>query len=93
MDEALERWEAEGLPELTLKKPWFGYELGYWTDEARADAEAAVEGRYLETGARLEETREEVPASGFADAPADDTETTKGRARWLICRSISRGSS
>ena len=48
-----ERWEAEGLPPLSLKKPWFGYELGYWTDEAREDAEAAVEGGYLDTGARL----------------------------------------
>lgn len=78
MDRALERWKAEGLPELTLRKPWHGYELGYWTDEARADAEAAVEGRYLETGKRLEETREEVPASGFTAASADDTETRRG---------------
>jgi 4-hydroxy-3-polyprenylbenzoate decarboxylase len=78
MDKALERWEAEGLPELTLRKPWYGYELGYWTDEAREDAEAAVEGRYLERAARLEETREEVPASGFTAAPADDTETRRG---------------
>ena len=44
MEKAIERWEAEGLPALTLRKPWYGYELGYWTDEARREAEAAVEG-------------------------------------------------
>ena len=38
MEKAITRWEAEGLPPLSLKKPWFGYELGYWTDEAREDA-------------------------------------------------------
>lgn len=77
MEKAIERWEAEGLPKLNLKKPWFGSELGYWTDEARADAELAVEGRYLEVAARLAETREEVAGSGFAETP-EDTETTKG---------------
>lgn len=77
MERALERWEAEGLPPLTLRKPWYGYELGYWTDEARQDAQAAVEGRYLECGARLEETREAVPASGFVET-TDDTETRRG---------------
>jgi 3-polyprenyl-4-hydroxybenzoate decarboxylase len=77
MEKALERWEAEGLPKLNLKKPWYGSELGYWTDEARADAELAVDGRYLEVAARLAETREEVAGSGFAETP-EDTETTKG---------------
>jgi 4-hydroxy-3-polyprenylbenzoate decarboxylase len=73
MDKALSRWEAEGLPALSLKKPWFGYELGYWTDEARADAEAAVNGRYLDTAARLAETRESVPSSGFTESPETET--------------------
>lgn len=75
MEKALSRWEAEGLPALSLKKPWFGYELGYWTDEARADAEAAVHGGYLDTAARLADTREAVPLSGFTDSP--DTETRR----------------
>jgi 4-hydroxy-3-polyprenylbenzoate decarboxylase len=76
MDKALVRWEAEGLPPLSLKKPWFGYELGYWTDEARQDAVAAVEGRYLETGARMEDLRELVPVSGFGTT--QDQETRRG---------------
>lgn len=61
MEKAIERWEAEGLPELTLRKPWHGYELGYWTEEARREAVAATEGHYLETGERLLSSREELP--------------------------------
>ncbi len=77
MDKAIELWKAEGLPKLNLKKPWYGYELGYWTDEARKDAAMAVEGRYLEVAARLEETREAVASSGFAET-SDDNDCTKG---------------
>jgi hypothetical protein len=56
-----------------LRKPWYGYELGYWTDDARDDAQAAVEGRYLETGARLADLRESVPQSGFQESPETET--------------------
>jgi 4-hydroxy-3-polyprenylbenzoate decarboxylase len=80
MERALQRWEAEGLPALKLRKPWYGYELGYWTDEAREDAQAAVEGRYLECGERLQDTRELVPASGFGDGSTDETETRGGES-------------
>jgi 4-hydroxy-3-polyprenylbenzoate decarboxylase len=76
MEKAITRWEAEGLPPLSLKKPWFGYELGYWTDEARDDAQAAVQGNYLESCARMEAMRELVPASGFGTT--EDTETRRG---------------
>ncbi len=61
MEKAIERWKAEGLPELSLRNPWHGYELGYWTEEARREAEAATEGRYLETGERLLSSREDLP--------------------------------
>ncbi|GAB4247094.1 MAG: UbiD family decarboxylase [Thermoleophilia bacterium] len=65
MERALERWEREGLPELSLKKPWFGYELGYWDEEARREAKAAVEGAYLQTGERLTSTQEPLgPGAG-----------------------------
>jgi UbiD family decarboxylase len=76
MEKAITRWEAEGLPPLSLRKPWFGYELGYWTDEARDDAQAAVEGKYLEACARMEAMRELVPMSGFGITA--DTETRRG---------------
>lgn len=60
MEKALSRWEAEGLPALCLRKPWYGYELGYWTEEARQEAEAATNGLYLETGEKLRSTREDL---------------------------------
>jgi 4-hydroxy-3-polyprenylbenzoate decarboxylase len=59
METALERWQAEGLPALNLKKPWFGYELGHWTDEERDDAAKAIRGEYLDTGERLRSSRED----------------------------------
>lgn len=55
MEQAMQRWRSLGLPDLQLKEPWFGYELGAWSDESRAEAALAVLGRYLETGARLAE--------------------------------------
>ncbi|MHB8868847.1 MAG: UbiD family decarboxylase [Thermoleophilia bacterium] len=61
MEKAIERWKAEGLPELAVRKPWYGYELGYWTEEARREAVAATEGHYLETGERLLSSREDLP--------------------------------
>ena len=50
MERALELWEREGLPKLSLKSPWYGYNLGFWTDEEKEEARLAVEGRYYETG-------------------------------------------
>jgi hypothetical protein len=60
MEAALERWQAEGLPALSLKKPWFGYELGHWTDEEREDAAKAIRGEYLDTGEKLQHHREDL---------------------------------
>lgn len=53
MNRARERWAALGLPELELREPWFGYELGAWSDVNRQEAVLAALGRYLETGARI----------------------------------------
>ncbi|MBI2954048.1 MAG: UbiD family decarboxylase [Chloroflexi bacterium] len=60
MERALELWEAEGLPKLKLRAPWFGYELGYWSDEFAEEAELAVRGEYYKTGAKLAEQRQRV---------------------------------
>lgn len=46
-------WGRLGLPDLDLRDPWYGYELGDWGEEERAEAALAVLGRYLETGAKL----------------------------------------
>ncbi|MGP4110597.1 UbiD family decarboxylase [Streptomyces sp. 4N509B] len=67
MREAARRWEHLGLPRLDLREPWFGYELGQWSRENRQEATLAVEGRYLETGARLV-PREDEPGQAGAGA-------------------------
>jgi len=46
-------WERLGLPDLELREPWYGYELGGWSEEQRGEAALAVLGRYLETGSKL----------------------------------------
>jgi len=53
MDRSLEIWRRLGLSQLKLSEPWFGIELGYWSQELREDAERAVRGEYLETGKKL----------------------------------------
>lgn len=60
MEKALTIWSELGLPALNLIAPWHGYELGAWTADNREQAELAVLGRYLETGARL--ARQSRPA-------------------------------
>ncbi|MCJ7593884.1 MAG: UbiD family decarboxylase [Desulfobacterales bacterium] len=53
MDRALEIWKEEGLPELKLKEPWYGYTLGPWPAEYEEEAELAVRGEYYKTGKKL----------------------------------------
>ena len=50
MERAKGIWAELGLPKLTPKSPWFGYELGYWPKDWAEAAKLAAEGRYLETG-------------------------------------------
>jgi hypothetical protein len=47
MEQALEIWKQEGLPELKLKTPWYGYALGLWTAKDDEQAEAVVGGDYF----------------------------------------------
>ena len=57
MEEALEIWEDEGLPELRLKEPWHGYHLGHWRDEDEDNARLIVSAEYPELWAKLKERR------------------------------------
>ncbi len=50
MERAVALWEELGLPDLNLKTPWYGYELGFWPEHQASMAQLAVEGRYFETG-------------------------------------------
>ena len=60
MERALTLWREEGLPPLHLKQPWWGYELGFWTDEWQQQADLAVQGKYYETGEKLSRRRKKL---------------------------------
>jgi UbiD family decarboxylase len=64
MEHAKERWEQLGLGELNVAAPWFGYNLGAWTDEMAEEADLAVQGRYFETGERNAATRQPFEDGG-----------------------------
>ncbi len=49
MEGALAIWRELNLPMLKLKKPWYSYEMGYWTKESAENAQRAVEGEYYQT--------------------------------------------
>jgi UbiD family decarboxylase len=50
MEKAREIWEAEGLPALKPRKPWYGYSLGYWPEHYQKAAELNLEGKIYELG-------------------------------------------
>ena len=50
MEDALNLWQEIGLPSLKLQEPWYGYSLGYWTEENEQQADLAVKGEYYQTG-------------------------------------------
>lgn len=49
MENARAIWEELGLPEIKPRPPWHGYELGYWFDDNREEAELAVKGEWKKT--------------------------------------------
>jgi UbiD family decarboxylase len=57
MEKALQIWQEERLPELNLKQPWYGYELGYWPEQFREDADLVVKGEHYKIGERLAKGR------------------------------------
>jgi 4-hydroxy-3-polyprenylbenzoate decarboxylase len=60
MDRALEIWKKLQYPALDLKNPWYGYSLGYWTEEEDREADLAVQGRHYETGEKLKAMRKMI---------------------------------
>ncbi len=60
MDRARQIWEELELPRLTPRAPYYGYSLGYWSDENIEEAELAVKGEYYQTGEKLAQRREKV---------------------------------
>jgi len=66
MERAQGLWRELGLPELQLKNPWFGYNLGSWSEEDQADAERAIRGEHYATG--------EIRASQRVKLPKNESE-------------------
>jgi 4-hydroxy-3-polyprenylbenzoate decarboxylase len=50
MTRAKKLWEELGLPRITPQPPWHGYDLGDWSAEWSAFAEAAVRGEWRASG-------------------------------------------
>lgn len=57
MERALSLWQEFGLPELQLRNPWYGYNLGHWTELDAADAGRALRGEHYVTGGMREKER------------------------------------
>ena len=54
MEAAKQKWEKLGLPPLQPKMPWYGYSLGYWSEEDEENAELAIRGEYDKVAERLQ---------------------------------------
>jgi 4-hydroxy-3-polyprenylbenzoate decarboxylase len=50
MEDARRLWEELGLPRLSVRAPWHGYDLGDWSDQWQAFADAATRGEWKANG-------------------------------------------
>jgi len=57
MERARQLWERLELPKLKPQNPWYGYNLGLWSEEDEADAELAVRGEHYRIGEKRAEQR------------------------------------
>jgi len=60
MERARQLWERLELPKLKPQDPWFGYNLGLWSDEDEAEAQLAVKGEHYQTGEKRLQQRVKV---------------------------------
>jgi 4-hydroxy-3-polyprenylbenzoate decarboxylase len=60
MEHAIDIWKQLELPPLKIKAPWHGYELGYWSERNREEAELALQGRHFEIGERAKKDRKKL---------------------------------
>jgi 4-hydroxy-3-polyprenylbenzoate decarboxylase len=50
MERAKQLWERLELPKLTPQEPWYGYNLGLWSEEDEEDAQTALRGDHYQIG-------------------------------------------
>ena len=60
MERAREIWDEIGLPALTPRVPWHGYDLGDWSERDRTEAERAAAGEYGRTGEEAKQQRRPI---------------------------------
>lgn len=61
MEAALEVWKQHpDLPQLALREPWYGYTLGYWTDEDQKLADLIAKGDYRAVGRYAKDLQKSV---------------------------------
>jgi 4-hydroxy-3-polyprenylbenzoate decarboxylase len=79
MERARVIWEQElKLPKLKPQAPWYGYDLGAWTDELEHQAKLAVRGDYWETGRIIaQRRRRDVAMNTEVRDVVDDDETPR----------------
>jgi UbiD family decarboxylase len=58
MDEAIRLWQEMGMPPLKLEEPWYGYNLGNWTDQEEEEAKWATMGEHYRAGERMAKERQ-----------------------------------
>lgn len=52
--------KEDNLPQLIPKVPWYGYSLGYWTEEVEEEAQLALKGEHYQTGEKLLKDRKKT---------------------------------
>ena len=57
MERAAEIWNELGLQKLNRESPWYGYDLGEWTEEFEQMANLAVKSEYWQTGKVMAQRR------------------------------------
>jgi 4-hydroxy-3-polyprenylbenzoate decarboxylase len=73
MENARQLWEELNLPKLAYNvSPWYGYSLGYWSEELEEEAELALQGKSHLTGEKLRNMR-------FKVTPGDTITTARER--------------
>lgn len=60
MEGAIALWKELGLPELKLRNPWHGYNLGHWSADEIEEAALATRGDHYVTGEKQKKTRKRL---------------------------------
>jgi 4-hydroxy-3-polyprenylbenzoate decarboxylase len=60
MERARKIWERLELPKLRPQEPWYGYNLGSWSEEDEEEAELALKGEHYQTGEKAIKKRVRV---------------------------------